>query len=97
MGPTCGEIVEEELIGGQAFPLLDSGTLLSHEEEMVCSNWGFSHYETFDNKSFYFPGTCTYNLAFECSGIFHVQVGGYVPGYVVNCSSSPPGYYVFTP
>ncbi|XP_076800960.1 uncharacterized protein LOC143445613 isoform X3 [Clavelina lepadiformis] len=55
-------------------PIVDSGSLASAKHEGVCSAWGMNHYMSFDGKQFYFPGECSYNLAFECSGIFHVMV-----------------------
>lgn len=53
---------------------LDADTLDFTKEEAACVSWNMNHYVTFDGLSYYFPGKCIYNLAYACSGIFHIQV-----------------------
>nr|XP_039273324.1 mucin-5AC-like isoform X1 [Styela clava] len=76
-GKYCeNKIDESDIINGETDEMrfLDADTLDFTKEEAACVTWNMNHYVTFDGKGFYFAGKCTYNLAYACSGLFHIQV-----------------------
>ncbi|XP_066302813.1 mucin-6-like [Branchiostoma lanceolatum] len=70
-GDTC-EISLISAVATTPTPLL--GSVGSTLQEGSCSFWGDTHYSTFDGHHFYFHGNCSYNLAYECGGLFYIQI-----------------------
>lgn len=69
-----GKSCEKEDLSSNSNPLVDAGSLASSQHEAVCTAWGKSHFVTFDGKGFYYPGDCSYKLAYTCDGTFSVTV-----------------------
>lgn len=62
------------LFATQVMKFMAAGTLDSETEGAICVSANGAHYKSFDDREFSFAGKCIYNLAFECGGLFHIQV-----------------------